>query len=111
MPFSDYSLTPASNTTLAGLNLSENNTAVASLNNMLRQLMADGKDLANTVAAIATPMPLSGGAFTGDITRSTRGAYLHWNSASQTSGRVYIQATGGADPTSANGDILLEYAP
>lgn len=109
MAFSDYSSTPSSNTTLAGLSVAESSTSMAAINNMLRQLMADGRLLSDTVAGIATPMPLAGGAFTGDITRQSRGAYLHWNSGSQGSGRIFIQASGGAAPSMSNGDILLEY--
>lgn len=110
MSFSDYSLTPANNLTLAGLSLAENSTALASYNNQMRQIMADGKELSNTVATLANPMPLSGGAFTGDITRSGKGAYLVWNSTGQTSGRIFIQASGGSLPAGfTNGDILFEY--
>jgi hypothetical protein len=56
----------------------------------------------------ASYVPKAGGAFTGDITRDTRGAYIHHNGAGFTSGRIFVQAA-GSPPTMANGDILLEY--
>jgi hypothetical protein len=56
----------------------------------------------------ASYVPAAGGAFTGDITRSTRGGYLHHNSSALGSGRIFVQPA-GSPPTMANGDILLEY--
>ena len=53
MAFSDYSLTPASNTTINGINIAENCPA-ANVNNALRQIAADGKSLSDTVAGIST---------------------------------------------------------
>lgn len=53
-------------------------------------------------------LPKTGGAFTGDITRDTRGAYLHHNNSALGSGRIFVQAA-GTPPTMSNGDILLEY--
>lgn len=82
---------------------------MASINNVLRQLMSDGRELSDTVAGLANPMPLTGGAFTGNITRSGAGSYLYWNSTGQTSGKIFIQASGGSAPSMANGDWLLEY--
>lgn len=108
MSFSDYSTNPAANTSIAGINIAEG-CPPANLNNALRQIAADGKTLNNTVSSLSTGMPVSGGAFTGDITRSGRGAYMHWNSSSQGSGRVFIQASGGPAPAMADGDWLLEY--
>jgi hypothetical protein len=63
-----------------------------------------------TMAAQATSsyVPAAGGAFTGDITRSTRGAYVHHNDSALGSGKIFVQAA-GSPPTMANGDILLEY--
>lgn len=53
MSFSDYSLTPGSNTTIAGLSVAEGVTSPASVNNVLRQLAADGKELANLLLAFS----------------------------------------------------------
>lgn len=108
MAVSDYSTTPASNTTISGINIAEQ-CPPANINNALRQMMADVRVFYNSFTALSSGMPITGGAFTGDITRDGRGAYMHWNSSSQASARIFIQATGGAAPTMANGDWLLEY--
>lgn len=108
--FSDYSATPGNILTIGGLSVAENSTALASLNNIAREITANGRQLYDIVNTIGTPMPIAGGAFTGEITRSGRGGYLHWNSGSQTGGRIFIQASGGSAPVGmTNGDILLEY--
>jgi len=63
MAFSSYSTTPSSNTTIAGLNIAENCPA-GNINNAIRQLMADGKTLDDTVVAltstVATKAPIGG---------------------------------------------------
>lgn len=108
MAFSDYSTNPAANTSIAGINIAEG-CPPANLNNALRQIAADGKTLNNTVSGLSAGMPVTGGEFSGDIGRQGRGDYLHWNSSAQASGRVFIQASGGAAPTMVDGDMLLEY--
>lgn len=112
MSFSNYSATPEENTSLNGINIAEN-CAAANINNALRQLAADGKELATTVGAISVAgyMPLAGGAFTGPITRSGAGGYLHHNAASLTSGAVYVQLSTADLPSSpAEGTIVFQYA-
>lgn len=106
-PIADYSTTPASNTAISGINLSEGCTA-GGINNAIRQLMADVKAFSNTVPVSADFMPIVGGTFTGDITRNGRGGYLHHASSTYLSGRVFVTALGAADPTSAVGDIWIE---
>ena len=112
MSFSSYSATPENNTSLNGINIAEN-CAAANINNALRQLAADGKELSDTVGAIsvASYMPLAGGAFTGPITRSGAGGFLHHNAASLASGAVYVQLSTDALPSSpAEGTIVFQYA-
>ena len=111
MAFSDYSTTPASNTTIGGLSIGENTTSPATMNNAVRQLMADGRALSDTVAAInlANYAQLNAPAFTGQPTYSGRGAFLHHNNSANSSGRIFIQASGGAAPSMSNGDWLAEY--
>jgi hypothetical protein len=109
MSFSSYSLTPASNITIAGISIAENCPA-ANLNNAIRQLASDGKELANTVAAIPTGMPLSGGTFTGNIIFTGRGAYRHNNDASLIDGRDYHLLEGTALPTPAEGMRVWFYS-
>lgn len=110
MSFDSYSLTPGSNTTIAGTNIAEG-CSPAGLNEAVRQLMADGKELSDDVAAIdlSAYAILNAPAFTGQPTYSGRGALLHHNNAANTSGRIFIQASGSAAPSMSNGDILLEY--
>jgi hypothetical protein len=111
MSFASYSLTPASNLTIAGGSIAENTTSPGTINLAIRQLMADGKELADDVAAISPVgyATLAGPVFTAVPTYTGRGAFLHHNNAANTSGRVFIQASGGAAPSMVNGDILLEY--
>lgn len=54
MAFSDYSTDPDSNTTIGGYGCGENSTSPASVNNILRQLAADGKALADIVSGGGT---------------------------------------------------------
>jgi hypothetical protein len=111
MAFSDYSATPASNTTINGINIAENCPA-ANVNNALRQIAADGKSLSDTVAGISTStlMPKSGGAFTGTITFSGAGAFLYHANSAQVGGKVYIQPVATALPSSpAEGTIVFQY--
>jgi len=111
MSFSAYSLTPASNTSINGVSIAENCPA-ANVNNALRQIAADGKELANTVAAISVGayMPLAGGTFTGQILRSGSGGYLYNAASAQSGGAVYVQATGTALPSSpAEGTFVYFY--
>jgi len=106
MAFSDYSTTPASNTNLGGINVAEG-CAAGNLNDAIRRLAADGKLLSDQVAGFTSGMPVSGGAFTGDISRSSRGAYLHHQSASLTDGQVVVLPQGSGDPAGAEGRIAL----
>lgn len=111
MAFSSYSLTPASNLIIAGVSIAEGTTAPGSVNLAIRQLMADGKSLSDTVAAISLTgyAVLAGPVFTAVPTYSGRGAFLHHNNSANTSGRVYVQSSAAAVPTMANGDWLATY--
>lgn len=111
MPFSSYSLTESANTTIAGQSIAEGTTSPGTINLAIRTLMADGKALANDVAAInlTTYAPLAGPAFTGQPTYSGRGALLHMNSSANLSGRVFVQSSSTATPSMSNGDILLTF--
>lgn len=110
MAFSDYSTTPASNTTIGGVNIAEG-CPPGNVNNAIRQLAADGKALSNDVAAIdlSGKAGLNAPEFTGQPTFSGKGAFLYHNNPANVSGRVFIQAAGGAAPTMASGDFLFEY--
>ena len=112
MSFSAYSLTPSANLTLAGLSLAENSTALASLNNMLRQIMSDGKELSNQVVAIGNPLLLTGGTITGTVIRGGRGGLYSANSAGSTDPQIYTLVDGSPAPTSpSNGSLVFYHAP
>lgn len=110
MSFADYSLTPDANGTIAGINIGEN-CPPGNVNDAIRQLAADGKELSNQVGGGGNSMPKAGGAFEGDISRQGRGGYLHFASASFTDGRVHLLAEGATLPASpAEGTVVLFYA-
>lgn len=109
MAFSDYSATPGSNVTIAGININEGCPA-ANINNALRQLMADAKSFSSTVPSVANYMPKSGGAFTGTITRNGSGGYLYHASSAQATGPVYTQPVSSSLPSSpAEGTVVFQY--
>lgn len=108
MPFSDYSLTPSDNVTIGGTSTAEG-WSPGNVNDAFRQIMADAKAFSLSVPDTSTLVTKSNGVFTNQPTVTARGALLHHNNAANASGRVFIQAAGGAVPTMSNGDILLEY--
>lgn len=112
MSFSAYSITPAANLTIAGQSIAEGTTSPGTVNLAIRQLMADGRELYNLFDAIdlTSYATKDAAVFSGTQPIYTgRGAYLHNNNASSVSGRIFVQASGTAAPTMANGDWLLEY--
>lgn len=111
MSFGSYSTTPASNTSINGININTGCPA-GNLDNAIRQLAADGAELHATVTAISVSdyAALAGAAFTGSITRSGAGSYLYHNSASLVGGAIYTQLVATALPSSpAEGTIVLQY--
>lgn len=111
MAFSSYSTTPDNNTSINGTNIAENCPA-GNVNNAIRQIMADGAELAATVAAIdtSTGLPLTGGEVTGVITRGGAGAHLYHVGPTLLSGAVHAQPLSQALPTGAEGVIVLQWA-
>lgn len=111
MSFASYSLTPASNTTIAGQSIAEGTTNPGTVNLAIRQLMSDGRSLYDTVNALNLSgyAPLAAPVFTGQPTYSGRGAFMHHNNSGNLSGRIFVQASGGSTPSMSNGDILAEY--
>lgn len=110
MSFGSYSSTPASNISCNGINIGENCPA-ANVNNVVRQLMADGKELSDTVAAInvSSYMPITGGFFTNDISRATAGAYLFHANVAMQSGVIYTQPISSALPFPSEGAVVFQY--
>ena len=45
----------------------------------------------------------------GNIVRATKGAHVYYSDAAMVGARIFVAATGGADPTSSPGDIWIEY--
>lgn len=111
MAVSEWSITPASNVSLATFDLREGYTNVADYNGITRQIMADIKSFSLTVPAAADYVTKAGGTFSGTQPIYTgRGAYLHHNNSAYTSGRIFVQASGGSTPSGmAAGDWLAEY--
>ena len=62
-----------------------------------------------SATGIPDPLPAIGGTITGNIIRSGAGAHLYHSTNGFNSGRVFLTAEGAADPTSAAGDIWLQY--
>jgi hypothetical protein len=110
MSFGSYSSTPASNVSCNGINIAEGCPA-ANVNNCLRQLMADGKSLYDTVAGInvSSYMPISGGGFTGTIWAQGLGSYTYWAASSLISGAQYVQPVASSLPSPAEGTIVFQY--
>jgi hypothetical protein len=110
MAVSDYSTTPASNTTISAIDIAEG-CSPAGLNNAFRQLMADVRVFYDSVPSAATYVTKTAGVFSGtQPTYTGRGAYAHHNNSAYTSCRIFVQASGGATPSGMlAGDILLEY--
>ncbi|MGV0964191.1 MAG: hypothetical protein ACOYBT_09905 [Polynucleobacter sp.] len=106
---SEFSTTPASNTTIGGVNAGEG-CSPAGLNNIARYLAATARDLWDRLPDITTLMPKTGGTFTGDILRQSRGAYLHHANSAQTNGQVFFLPEGSARPTAAEGTLVFFYS-
>lgn len=111
MSFSAYSTTASANVTINGISIAEGCPA-GNLNNMGRQLMADGRELYDTVAAlnVANLMPKDGGAFTGPITQSGAGGYIFYANSALSQGPTYVQPASTALPSSpAEGTRVEQY--
>lgn len=109
----DWSETPASNTTIDAVNIGENCNP-GGLNNMGRAIMSGVKTFKvaydAAIAGLASYMPKAAGTFTGTQPIYTaEGAMLHNQNSAYTSGKIFVQATGGSAPTMNAGDWLAEY--
>jgi hypothetical protein len=110
MAVNDWSTNPAQNVSISGTNIGEG-CPPGNINNALRQIMADVRVFYNnsTSGGTASYVTKSGGVFTGNPVYSGRGGYHHHNDPGMTSGRWFVQASGGTVPAMANGDFLVEY--
>ena len=113
---SDWSETPATNTTVDGVSIAEA-CSPGNINNAIRSVMAGVKtfNLAYqaTVTALGGYMPVAAGTFSGTQPKYTgEGAFLHHQNSAYTSGKVYLLPTGSADPASpGSGDLAIFYTP
>lgn len=111
MSFSAYSTTASANVSINGIDVAEGCPA-ANINDAIRQLMADGRSLYDTVAAInvSSYMPKTGGVFSGSISRAGAGVYPYWASSSLGGGAMYLQPSSVSLPSSAaDGTIVFQY--
>lgn len=107
----DWSETPASNATVGGVNVAEN-CSPGVINDAIRAVMAGVKTLSLALPTTAALMPQAAGTFSGTQPIYTgEGAVLHNQSASGSSGKVYVLPEGSATPSLANGDLLFFYTP
>jgi len=104
----DWSETPAGNTTVDGINIAEGCPA-GNVNGAIRAVMAGVRTLRDDIPATGDFVSRIGGVFHGNPIFNGRGGYLHFNDPGLTAGRIFVQPSGAATPTMANGDILLEY--
>lgn len=107
--FSDYSATASANITIGGLSSAENSTALASINNQMREAFANGRQLYNMVVALGTPVTTSGAAFVGNITRSGYGGYYAAHDPANTAPRIYTLVDGSPAPSSPPAGSLAFY--
>lgn len=106
---SEFSTDPDDNTTIGGVNVGEG-CSPGGINNAERYLAAAMRSLYDQVQGFTGGMPVTGGAFTGDITRQGRGAYLHHANAAQSNGQLYTVPEGTARPAAAEGTVIFYYS-
>lgn len=105
----EFSTSPAVNVTIGGVDVGEG-CSPAGLNNAIRYVAAVIRDTYDRIPATGGYVPTTGGTYTGDIFRSTRGAYLHHAGASQTDGRVIFLPEGSARPAGSEGLVVFYYS-
>lgn len=66
---------------------------------------------ARATLGVVNGLPLAGGTVTGNIVRSGAGPHVYHADGAFTSGKLIATPNTAADPTTANGDIWLKYAP
>jgi hypothetical protein len=108
--FATYSTTASANVTFGTINIGEGCPA-ANVNDALRAVAAEGKQLSDIVTAIDTSslMPKAGGAFTGNITKDGSGGYLYHVTSSMSGGKVYVQTVGTALPSSPEEGTIVAF--
>jgi hypothetical protein len=111
MAVTDYSITPASNTSISGVNIAEG-CAPGSINDAIRQLMADMRVLYNGLPNLSAYAPLAGATFTGPIQQTGKGLYRLNADPSLASGLHYFLPEGTTLPSSPVEGMTVDfYAP
>lgn len=116
MAVSDWSTTAGSNTTIDGVNIGEG-CPPGNQNDASRSIMAAVRSFYDSFTSLSTTvsgkLSASGAVFTGtQPTYTSEGAYLHYASSSNTSGKISVLTDGSPLPTSpANGDMVFYYTP
>lgn len=111
---SDWSATPASNTTVDGVNIAEN-CSPASVNNAIRSVMAGVRSFYDRYvtldSSVSGKVNADAGQFRGTQPVWTgEGAFLHNRNSAHSSGKVDLLPEGSPRPTSVNnGDIVFYY--
>ena len=113
---STWSETPGSNTTVDGVSIAEA-CSPANLNNAIRSVMAGVKTFhvaySSTVTGLSAYMPKAAGTFSGtQPIYTSEGAFLHHQSSSNASGKIYVLPDGDPDPSGTSaGDMVFFYTP
>lgn len=111
MAVSDWKTTASQNTTIEGISVGENVMPPSAVNDLFRAMAAAIKNYSLGVSSPSgSYMPLTGGAFTGTITRSGAGGYLYHASSSQAQGPVYTLASGTSLPSAVEGAVVFFYS-
>jgi len=105
----EFSTTPSVNVTIGGINVGEG-CSPEGINNAIRYVAAVIRDTYDRIPATGAFVPTTGGSYTGDILRSTRGAYLHHAGSAQTDGRVMFLPEGSIRPTGSEGLVVFYYS-
>lgn len=109
MAVADWSTSANSNTSIDGINIAENCPA-GNLNGAVRAIMANVRVMYDGLPTLADYVKKDGTTdFTGQPKFTGRGGFLHHNNPANSSGRVFVQASGSPVPSMANGDILMEF--
>lgn len=74
-------------------------------------LTAATASAARSLLGIVSSLPLTGGTMTGNIARSGAGPHTYHSDGTFTSGKITATVNTAADPTTADGEIWLKYAP
>ena len=112
MSFASYSLTPSANLTIAGQSIAEGTTSPGTINLAIRQLMTDGRELADEIddMDLSVYATKEAAVFSGtQPIYDGRGAFAHHNNPASASNREFVQPSGEAIPSMANGDKLFTY--